>query len=593
MAGRRGGTRARGRLAALFFAFIVASSGVAVRLLQVQALEADRFVDLAEEQRIRRVDLAARRGSIFDRDLAELAISLDRYTVYANPRAVADPNSTAKALSPLLDIPVNTLEARLSQDLGFTYLVRKADPEVAQQVASLELPGVDLVEESKRFYPAGSLAAQVLGFVGLDNEGLGGLESSFDEVLRGRPGEIVLERDPRGRAIPAGRSHHEPPIPGEDLILTIDREIQYAAEKALRSAMDRWSARAAMAIVMDPRTGELLAVANMPAFDPNDFAGATDDQLRNRALTSLYEPGSVNKLVTAAAALESGVVTPQSAVHAPDRLRVAGATFRDWRDHPDWDLSFAEVIGFSSNVGTIKVAMSLGAQRLHTYLGRFGYGRPTGLDFPGEPAGILPDLESWWRTSLPTIAIGQGVAATPLQVTMAYATVANQGVAVTPTLVRARLDGEGNLVPLPSGDRIRVIGVETADALTRILLGVTEGEFGTGKAARVDHYQVAGKTATAQIPLSDRRGYSDAILGSFVGFAPAGDPRLVVSVMLEDPKPSWGGFTAGSTFKEIMEFSLRHLGIGPGPVLPSGGAPLPVPDRSGDVTVEATGAAGD
>lgn len=564
----------------LFVVFMLALGTVAGRLVQVQALDSERFTELAANQRERRVVLASQRGSLLDRDGAELAITLERKTVFANPRSISDPEATSAMLAQILGVDQGDIQAKLSKDAGFVYLARKVEPHIAAKVEAADVIGVSTVSESKRFYPAGTLAAQVLGSVGLDNEGLAGLESAYEDVLAGEPGEMLLEHDPWGRPIAAGRFELKPPIPGDDLILTIDREVQHAAERALVEATRKWSPTAAMAIVMDVRTGDILAAANLPTYDPNDISASSPEQRRARTFVDIYEPGSVNKLITASAAIEAGVVTPATIIKAPDRFRTAGKTFTDWKPHPTWDLEFADVIAFSSNVGTIKVANELGPERLHSYLSRFGYGKPTGLGFPGEPEGMLRPLDGWWETSLPTIAIGQGVAATPLQVVRAFATVANGGVAMTPRLVSARVSPDGTVHPEPISEGERVIEASTAKVMTEILVGVTEGEYGTGKQAQIPGYKVAGKTATAQIPNEDGNGYSDAIMGSFMGFAPANQPRIAIGIMLEDPKPSWGGFTAGSTFKELMEFTLRHLGIGPGPALQDEGTPLPAPGRS-------------
>ena len=581
--------RPKARIIGLFVAFMLAMAAVAGRLVQVQALDSERFSEIAATQRERRVILSSQRGSLLDRAGQELAISLVRKTIFANPKFINDPAAVAATLAPIMKLDEAKLIEMLSADSGFVYLARKVEPSIAKAVEDASIPGIEVVSESKRFYPAGTLAAQTLGSVGLDNEGLAGLESAYDSVLAGQPGEMLLEHDPWGRQIAAGKFELRPPVPGDDLILTIDSEIQHAAERALEEATRRWSPTAAMAIVLDIRTGEILALANLPTFDPNDIASSTSAQRRPRAIVDVYEPGSVNKLITAAAALETGVVTPSTIIRAPDRYKTAGKTFTDWKNHPTWDLAFSDVIAFSSNVGTIKVANELGAERLHAYLQKFGYGRPTGLNFPGEPEGLLRPVEDWWQNSLPTIAIGQGVAATPLQIVRAFATVANGGVAMKPRLVSASVSPDGTVRRIGVEPGERVIEESTARILTQILVGVTEGEYGTGKQAQIPGYQIAGKTATAQIPNENGIGYSDAIMGSFMGFAPAGSPRVAVGIMLEDPKPSWGGFTAGPTFKELMEFTLRHLGIGPGPALHNEGTPLPDSGRSEGGRTQAAG----
>ncbi|HEX2178631.1 MAG TPA: penicillin-binding protein 2, partial [Actinomycetota bacterium] len=428
--------------------------------------------------------------------------------------------------------------------------------------------GIGLIPEPKRFYPSGPLAAQVLGFVGDENTGLAGLENAYDDVLTGRPGKAVTERDPAGRIIPVGESSVQEAVEGNDLVLTIDKQIQYEAEAALARAVKAYSANGGTVIVMSPETGNILAMANNPTFNPNDLKASTAATRKNGAVVDVMEPGSVSKMVTAAAALENGVTTPTEVMRVDDQLRIGSKTFKDSHPHPVQNLTFSQVIQSSSNVGTIKVAERLGKQGLYDYLGRFGYGRKTGLGFPGESAGILPKPDKWWQTSLGTIAIGQGVAVTPLQMARAYATLANDGVEVQPNLILATVDAEGKKHYAKKSQGPRVIESETAKTITEMLVGVTAGRGGTGSAAAIPGYRVAGKTGTAQKPRIGAAGYS-GYMASFVGFAPAENPKLVVAVVLDDPQPILAGETAAYTFKEIMQFSLRRLGaeVAPGRVL--------------------------
>lgn len=572
------------RLASLFILLAMGLTTIAVRLVWVQGFESTRYVEIATQQRERRFTLPPQRGSIYDRDGAELAISMDAQTVFANPHFVPDAAAAAHSLAPLLQADPAELIQKLERKSGFVYLARKIDSQLADQIRALGIPGVSLVAESKRFYPAGSLGAHVLGFVGLDNNGLGGIEGHYEERLRGEPGEVLMERDPAGRPIPAGTWRLRPPTAGDRLVLTIDREIQFAAEKALERTVTEFTAVGGSIVVLRPSTGEVLAMANMPNFDPNDFGSSNDEARRNRAVTDMYEPGSTSKVVTAAAAIESEVVSPAEVLSVPDRLQIGSKVFTDYRPHPVLDLTFADVIAQSSNVGTLKVAQELGKERLHDYLGRFGYGRRTGIDFPGEAPGMLPDVNGWWTTSMGTIPIGQGVAVTPLQMTSVLATVANGGVAVTPRLVLATLDSRGNRSPVGALEKRRVIEERTSKKLTEILLGVTEKKSGTGKMARVPGYQVAGKTGSADRVDAQNGGYQGYVT-SFVGFAPAGDPQLAIGVVIDNPSVHFGSVTAAPAFKEVMQFALRHLGIGPGPVLPTEGTPLPGPVRSGGESV--------
>ncbi|MGH9268321.1 MAG: peptidoglycan D,D-transpeptidase FtsI family protein, partial [Acidimicrobiales bacterium] len=516
--------------------------------------------------------LPQQRGSILDRDGALLAMSVEAFAVVANPRFVPDKAGAARALAPVLGSEAARLKGRLSTKRGFVYLARQVDLAQADRIRALDIPGVGVYPESKRLYPGGPLAAHVLGFVGLDHEGLAGMESRYDRLLAGSPGEILMERDPDGRFIPVGKSRETPPVAGDDLVITIDREIQYAAEAYLAKAVGAFGAKGGAVVVMRSDSGEILGLANLPTFDPNRFGSASKEARRNRALIDVYEPGSANKVITAAAALESGTVGLTDVFSVPDSLPFAGKTFRDAHPHPRLDLTLSGIIQRSSNVGTIKIATSMGKERLHDYLRRFGYGKPTGVEFPGEAAGILPPPQRWWKNSLPTIAIGQGVAVTLMQIVSVYSTVANGGVRVQPRLVAATIDARGRRHEPPPPPSRRVIEEATAKELTGILLSVVEGEDGTGSQAAVAGYRVAGKTGTAEKVKTGERGY-EGYVASFIGFGPmvavgagrrADGPRLVVGVMLDDPRPIWGGVTAAPVFREVMKFALSHLGIGPG-----------------------------
>jgi cell division protein FtsI (penicillin-binding protein 3) len=571
------------RLMSLLLLFGAGLATVAARLVWVQGMASGRYSSMAAAQRERRYTLPPQRGSIFDRQHAELAMSMDMKTVYANPPFIPDKKAAAAALAPIIQQAPEAIEAKLNNGKHFVYLARKIDEPAGQQVKGLGIPGIGLLNESKRFYPAGSLAAHVLGFVGIDNQGLGGLEHQYDKVLQGKPGELAMERDPRGRAIPSGKSHFKPPTEGYDLELTLDREIQFVAEDSLHRAVQNWGAKGGTIIVMAPKTGEILALANYPTFDPNDVRATPPEARRNRALGEVYEPGSTSKVITAAAALELGVIKEKDVLNVPDKLKLADDTFHDHTPHPTVDLTFAQVIQQSSNVGTIKVALKVGKNNLHEYLEKFGYGAASGLPFPGQSLGILPRVDEWWPTSLPTMAIGQGVAVTPLQIVGVYSTIANGGVAVSPKLVRGVVDSQGNVQRIAPGERRRVIKKETADRVTQLLVGVVEEQHATGHNAAVPGYQVAGKTGSAEKTAGDGHGYS-GYMSSFIGFAPAADPELVVGVILDDPRPIWGGTTAAPSFREVMQFGLRHLGIGPGPVLQYEGTPLLAPVRSGGAT---------
>ncbi|HYZ10501.1 MAG TPA: penicillin-binding protein 2, partial [Actinomycetota bacterium] len=413
-----------GRLVALLAGFVLSFVTVGGRLVVLQLRDAEAYEAMARNQRIHRVELPATRGSILDRAGRVLALSLPAAAVYADPRLVRDPSETASRLAPLLDLPAKRIRRTLSASGTFVYVARRVDMQVARKIERLGLPGIGLLDESKRHYPAGGLASQVVGFVGVDEVGLSGLELEYEELLAGRPGELVAEQDPAGRPIPQGERKIVPPVAGADLVLTIDRDLQYQAQRALAAAVQANQAKGGSVVIMDPRTGEILAMATYPWFDANLFTEAAPEVIRNRAVTDVYEPGSVNKVITAAAALEEEIIGVREVIRVPDHHLLGDKVFHDSHPHPVQRMTLADVIAESSNIGAIMVADRLGKSRLDMYLRRFGFGRETALRFPGEADGILLDADDWWVTSMGTIPIGQGIAVTPLQMLSVYATVA-------------------------------------------------------------------------------------------------------------------------------------------------------------------------
>lgn len=561
----------RKRAAVVLLAMLAGLAGLGVRLAYVQGVNADGYSDIARRQRLRTVTLPAVRGAIYDRNGREIAMSVPARTIYANPKQIADKAMTAQKLAEALGMDEREIRDKLDRPKGFVYIARRVDVDVAGKVEAARLIGVGTLDESRRGYPAGRLASNVIGFVGTDGKGLAGVESTFENLLGGRPGVRVLEQDPSGRPIPQGQSREQPPTAGADLVLTLDRDIQYAADTALAKAVEDANAKGGTVVVMRAGSGEILAMANQPTYDPNDLRGLETSDTRNRAITDSYEPGSANKVVTAAAALEEGIVTPSSTFAVPAVINVAGRLFHDAHDHPTETMRFEDIIAESSNVGTIKVALRLGPQRLETYLRRFGYGRTTGLGFPGEAAGIVPPADRW-KTSLPTMAIGQGVSVTALQIVRVFATVANDGVQVQPTLVRGWVDADGSFHASEGERKTRVVSSETASQLRAMLERVVTK--GTGKLAAVPGYRVAGKTGTAQKP-GPRGGYQ-GYMASFVGMAPADRPELVIGVVLDDPSPIYGGVVSAPVFSEVAAAALRILRIGPTELVPA--APDTAPD---------------
>ena len=534
---------------------------LAGRLVMIQGIAADRYVDVGESQRVRSVVLPAERGAIFDRNGYDLALTVGQSTVTADPRSVQDPLATAQALAPILGDKVGDLQDRLTKESSFVYLARKIDDATAQKVKDLALAGIDVIDEPERFLPAGDLASPLIGRVGLDNEGLSGLEGQFEKRLAGKPGKMTLEKDPDGRAIPGGLRQSRPSARGDDLVLTIDRSMQHETERALAAEIVTAKAKGGMAIVMETRTGEVLALANL-ATDPKSGAPRPAD--KNMALTNVYEPGSVNKMITISGALEEGVVRPQDELSVPGTIKVADHVFKEHDPHPVENWSITEVMANSSNVGSIMIGQKLGKDRIDRYLRAYGFGQKTGLAFPGESSGILLDPRKWSGTSIGTVPIGQGVAVTGMQMLAAYNTVANGGEYVAPKLVKATVGGDGRPQPTPASDRRRVISARTSQQVTAMLSEVVR--VGTGKLAAIDGYTVAGKTGTARKPLEGARGYQEgAYVSSFAGFVPAERPELSAIVILDEPTPIFGGIVAAPVFAAVSRYGLRQFRIPPPP----------------------------
>ncbi|MGH2657136.1 MAG: peptidoglycan D,D-transpeptidase FtsI family protein [Actinomycetota bacterium] len=557
------------RVIGLFAVMALSLSALAGRLVLLQVRDGATYEALAMEQRVRRIALPAERGTIYDRSMHELALSLPAKAIFADPALVQDPAGTTARLSEILDVRPADLRRSLTAESRFEYLARAVDLAAANRVARLDLPGIGFIDEPKRTYPGGGLAAQVLGFVGVDGAGLAGLELQWDGVLAGRAGRMLVEQDPDGLSIPQGRLEVEEPRRGRDLVLTIDKDLQYFTERALAGAVEQNGALGGTVIVLEPSTGDVLAMATNPAFDANAFSEAPAFVTRNRGVTDVYEPGSVNKVITASAALEEGVMGIREPLWVPPRYQVGDKVFTEAHPRPAMSMTLTDIISQSSNIGTIMTAQRLGSERLDDYLRDFGFGVETGIRFPGESDGILMPEEEWWTTSMGTIPIGQGIAVTPLQMASVYATVANDGVRLAPRLVRGTVEGDDVREQDPLV-RERVVSTRTARLVTRMLADAVAS--GTGQEAQIPGYWVAGKTGTARKPLQDALGYSEEYVASFIGFAPARDPAVVVAAIIDEPDTVYGGVAAAPLFREVAEFGLAHLRVPtaePPPRLPS------------------------
>lgn len=548
-----------GRLLALFALFSLGLTGVGARMVVLHVRDAPTYEALAAAQRVREIELPAERGTIYDRSMRELALSLPARAVYADTSLVTDPAAAAGLLAPILEVPRQELLSLLSSEDAFEYLARRVDLQDANRVERLELAGIGLLEETKRYYPGGSLAAQVLGFVGLDGAGLEGVELEYERTLSGTPGSTIIEQDPDGLTIPQGDQGMTEPVRGRDVVLTIDTHLQYHAEQALAEAVRGNGAKGGMVIALEPESGDILAMATAPAFDANAFAESSVAVRRNRGVTDVYEPGSVNKVITAAAALEEKVIGLEERLSVPDRYRVSDRWFHDSHPHPTQAMTLTDIIAESSNVGTIMTAERLGKETLDSYLREFGFGRPTGVGLPGEADGILMPEDEWWGTSMATIPIGQGIAVTPLQMASVYATIANDGLRVTPRVIRGTVGEEGDLREAPQPAGTPVVSANTADLVTGMLARAVE--TGTGQEAQVPGYWAAGKTGTARKPLEGELGYSDQYVASFIGFAPASDPAIVVAAILDEPDTVYGGVAAAPLFREVVGFALAHMRV--------------------------------
>lgn len=549
----------------LFFAagFVV----LAVRLVWVQVVVADELAQRARDQRMTSIELSPRRGTIYDREGEPLAISVEAPSVFASPRLIKDPEQAARVLASVLGGSVRDYERTLKSDAGFIYIARTVDrarcKELEARLKALGIDGIGFQEDFRRVYPAGHLAGQVLGFVGTDQRGLAGLEYHYDELLAGTPGVLIGECDPRRiRPIPGGVQKEIPPSHGTDIVLTIDKDIQAKAEVELYEAVREWGARAGSVTVMDPRTGEIYAMASVPRFDPNEYRRARADVMRNRPITDAYEPGSTFKALTAAAAIEAGICTPDTMFTLPPTLSVGGRTIHEAHPRPTVRWTLTEIVAHSSNVGTVKVGLALGPRGLMRAMDAFGVTEAPGTDFPGVAKGLVPPLSAWSASTIGNVPFGQGVSLTQLQLVRAVGALANDGVLTTPHFLLSVPRGTGEPARWP---KRRAVSRRTARLVTEMLVDTVAN--GTGTAAAVSGYTVAGKTGTAQKPRPDGRGYKGGgYVSSFIGYLPAEDPRLLVCVTLDRPtRAIYGGVVAAPAFARIAQFAAEHLEVPPSP----------------------------
>jgi cell division protein FtsI (penicillin-binding protein 3) len=538
-------------------AFFAAVLGVALlRAFWLQAVQGAELAAMAVMQHRETIVVPAARGVIVDRNGEPLAIGEQTTTVFANPRLVDRPRDVALAAGRILHLDPGEVYAKVTdRSHGFVYLARKADADRAEKLEKLDLSGLGFYPEELRAYPQRRVASQLLGFAGMDNKGLEGLERSLEGTLAGKPGSRTIVKDPLGRVLDVVSTSAE--SPGKGVRLTIDHQIQANAEEVLTDAVRRYQAKAATAIVMDPNTGEIYAMAVAPGYNANRFATTRPDRHRNRAVTDTYEPGSTFKLVTIASALQEGIITPRSSFRLPPTLHVADRVIHESHVRGTERMTVRQIVELSSNIGTITIAQRLGEGRLASWIDRFGFGKATGIDFPGESPGFALPLDQWSGSTIGTVPIGHGIAVTPIQMATAYAAVANGGRLVHPHLVQ-RVDGV-ETVPKPGR---RIFSRHVSKQMLSMLRGVVLE--GTGTEAAIPGYTVAGKTGTAAKIDPSGRYSTTRYVASFVGLVPATKPRLVIMVMVDEPRASiWGGTVAAPSFKEIARFNMQYLEVPP------------------------------
>lgn len=540
----------------LLVALALALLALVGRLVWIQGFEAPAYAKKAADQRTRDMVITPKRGVIYDREGEPLAASFEARTIYAVPSGVKDATATAQQLAGVLGGKAETYVKRLRRKSSFVYVARKVDLERAKRVEDMRIPGIGFLEDSKRVYPSGELACQVLGFVDVDDRGIAGLEKQYDAVLGGKPGSVLAERDPYGRPIPGAVTRTVDRVDGRDVVLTVDKDIQYQAQLDLAQAVEKYAAKSGSVLVMDPRDGSILAMASTPTYNPNDRNGADPRAFNNLPIVQPYEPGSTIKPFTAAAVIDKGIFKPDSSFDLPSTIRVGGREIGEAHERGNVEYTLTEIIANSSNVGAVKLGLALGKQGIWDYFTRFGFNSRTGVDFPGENDGMVPEPRLWSASSIGNIPFGQGLTATPLQLGRALAAIADGGELVTPHFLMTVAGEKPQVWP-----KKRIIAPATAQQMTAVLRSVVDS--GTGTAARVPGYLVAGKTGTAQV--AKHGSYAEgAYVASFIGFLPADDPRVLIVVVVNEPQNAiYGGTVAAPVFQQLAQFSVDHLKIPP------------------------------
>ncbi len=552
------------RIATLLAFFLVLFIALGSRAFQLQILSSKSLKARAEKQHTQALQLQPDRGIIFDRNGEKLAATIMADSVCADPSKIDNPGVAAKALASVLGTDKTLIQKKLTGAKNFCWIARRIAPEQVDRVQELGIEGIFIVKEPKRFYPSGELAGHLIGFVGSDANGLEGLELKYDQQLKGNPEKLLWTRDAKGKRLyPRVEKPEAAQKENYNLVLTIDSRIQHLVESNLKAAVKAKGAKGGFAIVMDPRTGEILALANEMGFDPNNFSTVDPGTGKNKAITDCFDPGSTFKPFLAAAAIEEGVVKETDLFNCENgNYRVADRVIHEAQRKRHGTLNFREILKYSSNIGSVKVAEKLGKEKFYQYIRNFGFGSKTGIDLPGEVSGLLRPVETWTRVDAATIAFGQGISITAIQLITALSAIANQGVLMKPFVVRGLMDRKGKLVQAYHPTIVRrIVSPETAKRLTHIMTDVVGAEDGTGKQARIVNVAVAGKTGTSQKFDFTRHVYSsERVKTSFMGFFPSDDPQVAILVILDEPqRDKWGGVAAAPVFREIGEQILTRF----------------------------------
>ncbi|NQT66458.1 MAG: penicillin-binding protein 2 [Actinobacteria bacterium] len=552
----------RKRIYFLFILFSITFLLIIYRLVFIQYLNASEFKGYAKFQQIGEFVLDSKRGKILDRNGFELAISLNERTVYANPKLVVDSEYESKILAEILELDVENVKEKLdNKDLGFVYIQRKVSQEKAEKIAEYNLPGIYFQNEARRYYPLNDIAASVIGFTGVDNNGLAGIELQYEKVLRGIDGKAIAEKDVFGNIIPGENNTYIESVDGKDVVLTIDSRIQYFAQEKLEEVVSEFGALSAISIVMNPKTGEIYSMAAYPGFDLNNYHEADPELYKISGISFTYEPGSTFKIINVASAIENNTVGRDQLFDLAPSIKVGDRVIREISRTYNISYTTEEIIKYSCNVGAVTIALSMGEKTFWESIKKFGFGEITGIELPGEEKGLFYEYKTWPASTIGALAIGQNISVTPLQLLRAVCAVANGGYLVTPSIVKEvkLLENEENEnKQIEEGNRI--LSQETADALKDMMLAVVEG--GTGTRAQIDGVKVCGKTGTAEKVNKNGPGYSEGRqIVSFIGFAPYEDPEIAIIVVVDEPPVGWGSTVAAPVFRDIMEFSLTMLKV--------------------------------